>query len=46
MTVPSLYTKAIFCDLMENGQKEVLLKNGELFFEIKPFEIVKVKLKR
>ena len=46
LTVPSLYTKAIFCDLMENGQKEVLLKNGELFFEIKPFEIVTVKLKR
>ena len=44
LTVPSTYTKAYLCDLMENKLRELVVNNGEVTIPTSNFEIVTINL--
>ena len=43
LTVPAVYTKAYFCDLMENEINELAVSDGKVTVPVSNFEIVTVK---
>ena len=46
LTVPSGYTTAYLCDLMENQLEEIPVENGRISLPVSNFEIVTVKFKQ
>jgi len=45
LDVDTKYTQAYICDMLEKEEQSLCLENGKLSFQIKPFEIITLKLK-
>lgn len=44
LTVDGTYTKAFVCNLLEEEEQELNLLNGEVCVQLKPYEVVTIKL--
>lgn len=44
LTVDGNYTKAFACNLLEEEEKELHINNGEVCVQLKPYEVVTIKL--